>query len=709
MSSFPELILKLKSKLQENRRAGAIGAASAVFLGLLFLMSATLGRGLNNLSYDFPFVIRAALPMFQPPVPTNDIMIVYMDDPSHRELQQPWLQPWDRSVHARLVEVLAAQHAKAVVFDVLFDMPSTNDEKLIRAAASYRRVVVGGVLEPQTYEGKFLFYQPNPPIAALRGVVQWGLAERADSDRTIRQHFPGHGTVPSLAWKTAELTMTNRLPESSGVRWLNYYGPPGALPFRSFVDVLNTNFPANAFSNKVVFVGPLYNVGFTGGKGTDDFRTPYTRWTQTRSPGVELNAITYLNLLRKDWLTELSPMTEFVLVLFAGVLLGFGLILLRPTVATAVAGTIFLALAGIECLLVWRYRLWFPWLTIGFIQLLTTFAWSLLANIKMLYREKDLLEEKLATAITVQPTSVMPKPDGPTQVILMPGLGQPGGPLPAPPIPNHEMLRCIGKGAYGEVWLARDEIGTYHAVKIVHRKSFNDSGPFDREFRGIQQYTPISRTHHGLVHILHVGRNKEAGYFFYIMELGDCELHGQKIDPETYCARNLGRELDFRGKLPVKECVHLAMELAEALHYLHSKQLIHRDIKPSNIIFVNGIPKFADVGLVTHIAEKGRDVTYLGTEGFIAPEGPGTPAADVYSLGKVIYEASMGRSASHYPDLPTTLTQRSDQGDLLQLHEIILKACDPDLQRRYKNATELQTDLMHLNDRLYGGVQRAHP
>jgi len=272
----------------------------------------------------------------------------------------------------------------------------------------------------------------------------------------------------------------------------------------------------------------------------------------------------------------------------------------------------------------------------------------------------------------------------------------------APPIPNHEMLSCIGKGAYGEVWLARDEIGTYHAVKIIHRKSFSNNAPFDREFRGIQQYTPISRTHQGLVHILHVGRNHEAGYFFYIMELGDCEVNGQKIDPATYSAKNLARELDRQQKLPAKECIRLAIDLAGALQYLHSQSLIHRDIKPSNIIWVNGTPKFADVGLVTHIAEKGRDVTYLGTEGFIAPEGPGTPAADVYSLGKVIYEAAMGRAASQYPDLPTTLIQRPDQDELLKLNTVILKACEPDLRNRYKSAAELKVDLLQLKEDLYG-------
>ncbi len=88
----------------------------------------------------------------------------------------------------------------------------------------------------------------------------------------------------------------------------------------------------------------------------------------------------------------------------------------------------------------------------------------------------------------------------------------PAPPCPVPPtvaplvIPGHELLRLIGQGAYGEVWLARDEIGAFHAVKVIYKRTFADRNPFEREYRGILQYTPISRTHHGLVPILHVGR-----------------------------------------------------------------------------------------------------------------------------------------------------------------------------------------------------------
>lgn len=700
MSVLPAPIHNFKTRLRDDWRAGAVGAASAAVLGLLFLMSATLGGGLKNLSYDLPFVVTAIFPSLGPTAPTNEVLMVYMDDPSHRELNQPWLQPWDRSLHARLIDVLAAAGARAVAFDVLFDKPGLNDARLIQAAASYKRAVFGAVFEIQSHAGVELGRRVNPPFEELRRVAAWGVAEAADSDRTIRQHFRGDSTTPTLAWRVAEVARAKLPPNPFDERWVNYYGPPGSLPHRSFIDVLNTNFPPGAFSNKVVFVGALYNVGFTGGKGTDDFRTPHTRWyDKKRSPGAEINAIAYLNLARGDWLKELSPITEFLLVLLAGIALGFGLLPWRPAAATALSAALFALLAGMACLLVWKSRVWFPWLTVGLVQLPVALSWSLLVNIKRLYREKAALEEKLATAVggkgTLLPIPTREAQEAVTNVTAT-------GPTGAPPIPNHEMLSCIGKGAYGEVWLARDEIGTYHAVKIIHRKSFSNNTPYDREFRGIQQYTPISRTHPGLVHILHVGRNNGAGYFFYIMELGDCEVNGQKIDPATYSAKNLARELDRLLKLPARDCIQLAIDLAEALHYLHSQSLIHRDIKPSNIIWVNGAPKFADVGLVTHIAEKGRDVTYLGTEGFIAPEGPGTPAADVYSLGKVIYEAAMGRAASQYPDLPTTLTARVDQNELLKLNTIILKACEPDLRIRYKSAAEFKIDLAQLKRELYG-------
>src|SRR6266513_6444339 len=90
---------------------------------------------------------------------------------------------------------------------------------------------------------------------------------------------------------------------------------------------------------------------------------------------------------------------------------------------------------------------------------------------------------------------------------------------PPPSIPDHELLRPIGEGSFGEVWLARSKLGTLRAVKVVYRSTFKDSRPFEREFKGIQKFEPVSRSHEGLVDILQVGGGEE--YFYYVMELAD--------------------------------------------------------------------------------------------------------------------------------------------------------------------------------------------
>ena len=74
-----------------------------------------------------------------------------------------------------------------------------------------------------------------------------------------------------------------------------------------------------------------------------------------------------------------------------------------------------------------------------------------------------------------------------------------------PSIPDHELLRRIGGGSYGEVWLARNVLGDYRAVKVIYRDKFEHDRPFDREFEGIQKFEPISRLHESQVDILHVG------------------------------------------------------------------------------------------------------------------------------------------------------------------------------------------------------------
>src|SRR5207253_11329764 len=170
--------------------------------------------------------------------------------------------------------------------------------------------------------------------------------------------------------------------------------------------------------------------------------------------------------------------------------------------------------------------------------------------------------------------------------------------------------------------------------------------------------------------------------------------------PDTYVPKNLAKEIKKRRHFPAAECLQLSLQLTAALEYLHQQHLIHRDIKPANIIFVRGAPKFADIGLVTDIAPTGRDVTFLGTVGYIPPEGPGTPASDVFSLGKVLYEVSMGLGVQQYPELPSTMIERPDLQIFFQLNQIILKACQDVRTQRYQSAAEMHEEMLKLQTTL---------
>src|SRR5205823_3967670 len=137
-------------------------------------------------------------------------------------------------------------------------------------------------------------------------------------------------------------------------------------------------------------------------------------------------------------------------------------------------------------------------------------------------------------------------------------------------------------------------------------------------------------SHTSQVSILAVGRNEAAGYFYYVMELADDADHASQVtdqksavgepaaevqngiskaqDWNRYAPKTLKSELARHGRLSYEQCLEISLSLTKALDHLHSHGLIHRDIKPSNVIFVNGVPKLADIGLVTDV---GATISYV--------------------------------------------------------------------------------------------------
>lgn len=246
----------------------------------------------------------------------------------------------------------------------------------------------------------------------------------------------------------------------------------------------------------------------------------------------------------------------------------------------------------------------------------------------------------------------------------------------------------------------------YRAVKVVRREDFEYERTFEREFEGIQRYEQVSQDHPGLVDVLHVGRNDEAGFYYYVMELADDEGgHSEEVDPDTYKAKTLSSELRRNSSREVSDCVNIGISLAGALGHLHLAGLTHRDVKPSNIIFVKGVPKLADVGLVAATGQR----TYVGTEGYVPPEGPGTSSADLYSLAMVLYEMHTGKDRMDFPELPTNLEvpPTVNRDEWRSLNAVICQAGSPDPKKRYDSAHSFALALRSvISSNLPGGGKR---
>jgi serine/threonine protein kinase len=116
--------------------------------------------------------------------------------------------------------------------------------------------------------------------------------------------------------------------------------------------------------------------------------------------------------------------------------------------------------------------------------------------------------------------------------------------------------------------------------------------------------------------------------------------------------------------------------------------LIHRDIKPANIIFVNGRPKLADIGLVTEINEPQHRASLVGTEGYLPPEGPGTAAGDLFALGKVLEEMLVRRT--EMPQPPNAAREK--------LEVVARKACAEKPAERFSSAREMREAVQRANE-----------
>jgi tetratricopeptide (TPR) repeat protein len=257
-------------------------------------------------------------------------------------------------------------------------------------------------------------------------------------------------------------------------------------------------------------------------------------------------------------------------------------------------------------------------------------------------------------------------------------------------VAEYVLATCLGRGGAGEVWKAWDRgLSRWVAIK---RPALDADDPVCRE-RFLREAHAAARLQHpNIVPVYRVA--EEGGRFYIVMHL---------VEGET-----------LEGKrMPVREALGVALQVASAVHHAHERGVVHRDLKPGNIMRDrNGQVWLMDFGLAYVLEATARLTatgTVFGTPHYMSPEqARGEPrgreaTTDIYSLGATLYELATGRPPFVGASAPEIMRRVIDEPPLpptrldgrisRDVETIILKALEKDPGRRYPTAAALQQDI----------------
>ena len=254
----------------------------------------------------------------------------------------------------------------------------------------------------------------------------------------------------------------------------------------------------------------------------------------------------------------------------------------------------------------------------------------------------------------------------------------------APFFPQYEILRMLGRGGMGAVYLARQiSLNRLVAIKILPADMGDSDLGFAERFKNEAQ-AMAQLSHPGIVAVFDFGQTSH-GLLYIVMEY----IEGTDVQ----------LMLASQGRLHSAHAMAITAHVCDALQYAHSCGIIHRDIKPSNIMVGNnGVVKVADFGLAKmsqgHTTGLTQSGMAMGTLHFMAPEALTLGSAvdqraDIYAVGVMLYQMLTGKLPQGMFEMPSFQVAGLDP----RYDRIVAKALRDDREVRYQAAADLRYDL----------------
>ncbi len=258
---------------------------------------------------------------------------------------------------------------------------------------------------------------------------------------------------------------------------------------------------------------------------------------------------------------------------------------------------------------------------------------------------------------------------------------------------RYEVRKCVGKGAFGEVYKAHDTLlNRVVAIKRIRMDQLTDSDHADEIRARFLREAQVSAQlqHPGIVALYDVISLRDTSYI--IMEFVE--------------GKTLAQTLTSKKTLRASETVQLLSQVADALHHAHQQKVVHRDVKPANILITpTGVAKIADFGVAK--AEATADLTaagaILGTPDYMSPEQARGSAvegrSDLFSLGCILYECLAGKKPFAAKNLTGVLLRIINEEPVpidfdarklpRELEPVLERALSKDLAGRFSSGEEL--------------------